>query len=219
LYLYVDFDSNTSFINWCNQTRNRSIYKDTNVIFTPYDRILTLSTCDRSGNSRIIVHAKMVYPDPQEMLKDDPNALIPDDGAIMHPSIDEEQDPSTIPDNPEVPAEPIETLSLPLNVTTPAPTAPYQVGSLYRIKLSDQKSTLRLRYKPSTTSVVQAGLANGTQLTVLDDYDEEWIKVRTNGGMEGYLQKKYIIVEGEFFYVTPSDAIGPPTSNLITPSV
>lgn len=217
-YLAVEFDSNTSFINWCNQTRNKSLYKDTNVIFTPYDRILTLSTCDKTGKSRIIVHAKMVYPVPEELLKDDPNALIPDDGAIMHPSIEEEFDPSTLPDE-SVPSDTTENLSLPLNLSTPAPAEPYQIGSQYRIKLSDQKSTLRLRYKPSTTATVEASLANGTQLTILDNYNDEWIKVRTIGGMEGYLQKKYIVTETEFFYTTPSDSIGPPTNNLITPTV
>lgn len=220
LYLYVDFDSNTSFINWCNQTNNRGIYKDSNVIFTPYDRILTLSTCDRSGKSRIIVHAKMVYPNPEEMLKDDPDALIPDDGAIMHPSIDEEIDPSLLPDNmPVEPETPNETPVAPLNVVTPAPAAQFQIGSLYRIKLSDQKSTLRLRNKPSTTSTVEAGLANGTQLTILSNYDSEWVKVMTEGGMEGYLQKQFIIPEQNFYYTTPSDNIGAPTSNLITPTV
>ena len=219
IYLYVDFDSNTSFINWCNQTNNRGIYKDSNVIFTPYDRILTLSTCDRSGKSRIIVHAKLVYPNPEETLKDDPNALIPDDPNAMHPTIDEEQDPSTLPDETPVPtASPTETPAPPLNVATPTPEIPFQIGSIYRIKLSDQKSTLRLRSKASTTSTVLAGLANGTQLTILSNVNDEWVMVKTVGGMEGYLQKRFLISEKEFFYTTPSDNIGAPSSNLITPT-
>ncbi len=216
IYLHVDFDSNASFINWCNQTRNRSIYKDDNVIFTPYDRILTLSTCDKSGKLRIVVHAKMVYPDPYELLKDDPDALIPDGGSTTYPSIDQE-DPSKTP-GAVTPTPPVETPTPPLNIVTPAPPEPFQVGSLYRIKLSDPKSTLRLRNKPSTTSVVEAGLANGTQVTILHDYDQDWVRVRTSGGMEGYLQKRFLISEAEFFYTTPTDTISAPSSNLITPS-
>ena len=219
LYLYVDFDSNSSFINWCNQTNNRGIYKDSNVVFTPYDRILTLSTCDKSMKSRIIVHAKMVYPNPEEMLKDDPNALIPDDNTVMHPSLEEEFEPGTEPDTPVVTEAPVETPQVPLNVVTPSPEAPFQVGSSYRIKLTDQKSMLRLRAKPSTTSNVQASLANGTKLTILSNYDDEWVKVMTEGGMEGYLQKRYIITEKDFYYTTPSDNISAPSNNLITPSI
>lgn len=217
-YLYVDFDSNASFIKWCNQTNNRGVYKDSNVIFTPYDRILTLSTCDPSGKYRVIVHAKMVYPDPMTELEDSLNYGENDEQfGNPYPEITDAIDPSEATEAPAVTAAPTETPQL--NVVTPAPVEPFQTGSLYRVKLSDQKSTLRLRNKPSTTSVVEAALANGTQVTILSVVDENWVKVKTQGGMEGYLQKGFLIPESDFFYTTPSDAIGAPTSNLVTPTL
>ena len=217
-YLYVDFDSNSSFIKWCNQTNNRGIYKDSNVVFTPYDRILTLSTCDPSGKYRVIVHAKMVYPDPMTELEDSLNYGENDEQfGNPYPEITDAIDPSEATEAPAVTAAPTETPEL--NVVTPAPIEPFQSGSLYRVKLSDQKSTLRLRNKPSTTSVVEAALANGTQVTILSVVDENWVKVKTQGGMEGYLQKGFLIPESDFFYATPSDTIGAPTSNLITPTL
>ncbi len=217
LYLYVDFDSNTSFINWCNQTNNRGIYKDSNVVFTPYDRILTLSTCDPTGKSRVIVHAKMVYPDPMTELEDSLNYGENDEQfGNQYPEITDAVDPSEATAAPSASLAPTPTPAL--QVVTPVPEAAFQPGSSYRVNLSDQKSTLRLRNKPSTTSVVEGALPHGTKLTILSVVDEDWVKVKTAAGMEGYLQKRYLISEKDFFYVTPSGNIGAPTSNLITPT-
>ena len=44
------------------------------------------------------------------------------------------------------------------------------------------------------------------------------VKVKTEGSMEGYLQKRFLVPEADFIQITPSATIGAPTTNLITPT-
>ncbi len=218
IYLHVNFDTNTSFINWCNQTNNRGLFKDSNVVFTPSDRILTLSTCDATNKFRIIVHAKMVYPEPVGDIDSENNILLPPEETL---------DVTNTPSNVIVEQVPPVTTAVPDVTPSPTPTLPvvtptaepFQPESVYRIKLSDPKSTLRLRNKPNTNSVIEAALAHGTKVTILSVVDQDWVKIRTEGGMEGYLQKRFLVPESEFFYSPSSDTVQAPSSNLITPTL
>ena len=58
-YLTTTFKDDNDYQNFLNTMRNRSIY-NFGVNVTAKDKILTLSTCDSSGKSRIIVHAKRI---------------------------------------------------------------------------------------------------------------------------------------------------------------
>ncbi len=194
IYLTTAFGSNVAFLNWCNDTNSKGIFKSDKTTFTASDRILTLSTCDASAKHRIIVHAKMVYPVPTDDI----------DFAYDEPNEDVVVTSTPAPaENNDAP-----------QVVTPAPI-PFAPGTFYRVKLSDVKSTLRLRSAPSVTSNIQAGLAHGTQVTIISSDDSDWVKVRTEGGMEGYLQKRMLVPENEFSYSIPNGNVGAPTTNIV----
>ena len=218
IYLHVNFDTNSSFISWCNQTNNLGLFKDPNIVFSPSDRILTLSTCDASNKYRIVVHARMVYPIP---VGDINNENTPD--LLPEETLNITNTPPIIIDPvPESTATPLATIAPTptptLPVATPSTDEAFKEGSVYRVKLTDPKSTLRLRSKPSTNSVIEAALAHGTKVTILSTVDNDWVKIKTEGGMEGYLQKRFLVTENEFSYTTSTDAIQAPSSNLITPT-
>ncbi len=208
IYLAVDFPSNASFLNWCTETNNRGIFKNDTTTFTANDRILTLSTCDATNKYRIVVHAKMVYPVP---VGDIDSSNDNNDVNVPTPDTTPSGDPPTVTPTPEIPS------------TVVTPTPPIQsenifvAGAKFTVKLSDPKSTLRLRSGPSTTSNIEAALAHGTGVTIVSEHNE-WVKVTTEGGMNGYLQKKYLTPADDFSYTTPSTTIGPPSTNLITPT-
>jgi hypothetical protein len=212
IYLQITFGSNSSFVNWCNETNDRGLFKDEATTFTANDRILTLSTCDATNKYRIVVHAKMVYPVPigdvdSEYQDTNPDTNIVPDVQIPTDSLPENVTPSPSP-----------TPTIPPTVPTPPITEnPYAPGATFRIKLTDPKSTLRLRSQPSTSSVIQAALAHGTTVTIISEHDD-WVKVNTDFGMEGYLQKRFLVSEDEFNYTTPTDEISAPSTNLITPT-
>ncbi len=212
IYLQITFGSNSSFVNWCNETNDRGLFKDEATTFTANDRILTLSTCDATNKYRIVVHAKMVYPVPigdvdSEYQDTNPDTNIVPDVQIPTDSLPENVTPSPSP-----------TPTIPPTVPTPPVTEnPYAPGATFRIKLTDPKSTLRLRSQPSTSSVIQAALAHGTTVTIISEHDD-WVKVSTDFGMEGYLQKRFLVSEDEFNYTTPTDEISAPSTNLITPT-
>ena len=50
------------FQEFINTLKNRSIY-NFNTDVTINDKILTLSTCDNTGQKRVVVHAKLVKSD------------------------------------------------------------------------------------------------------------------------------------------------------------
>lgn len=58
-YLYTDFNNEDTYINFINMLKNRSI-KNFNVDVNSSDKILTLSTCYKDDNYRIVIHAVMI---------------------------------------------------------------------------------------------------------------------------------------------------------------
>lgn len=60
-YLYTTFDTPTDFLNFANQMKDRSIY-NFGVELHEDDKIITLSTCQNSGKSRLAIHAVLVRP-------------------------------------------------------------------------------------------------------------------------------------------------------------
>ena len=194
IYLRTGFSSNAAFLNWCDETNKKGIYKSDTTSFSASDRIITLSTCDSTSKYRIIVHAKMVYPVPTDDI--DSNYT-----SEENPNIEPNATPSPTPVTPD---------------TTPAPSYDFAEGSSYCVSLNDPKSTLRLRNGPNLSYGVVGSLAHGTQVTILSD-SGEWVKVKTIGGMEGYLMKSYLIPEELFSYTIPSSTVGAPNTNIITP--
>ncbi len=58
-YLTTSFANDESYLEFLNTLKSRSVH-DFGVELNPNDSIITLSTCDASGNSRVIVHAKRI---------------------------------------------------------------------------------------------------------------------------------------------------------------
>ena len=58
-YLATQFANDESYLEFLNTLKGRSIH-DFGVSLNPSDKILTLSTCDSTGKSRIILHAKRI---------------------------------------------------------------------------------------------------------------------------------------------------------------
>lgn len=58
-YLQAKFNSTTTYEEFLNKLKNRSIYNfNTSLNYT--DKIITLSTCDDTGTKRVAVHAKLI---------------------------------------------------------------------------------------------------------------------------------------------------------------
>lgn len=59
-YLTTDFNTDTTYQNFLNKLKSRSIY-NFNIELNTYDKIMTLSTCsDAAGTGRVVVHAKLI---------------------------------------------------------------------------------------------------------------------------------------------------------------
>ncbi len=58
-YIQTDFENDASYSDFLNTLKSRSIYDFNNTIDSS-DQILTLSTCDSTGASRVVVHAKKI---------------------------------------------------------------------------------------------------------------------------------------------------------------
>ena len=58
-YLTTSFKDDKNYIEFLNTLKRRSIY-NFGVNLNSEDSILTLSTCDATGKSRVIVHAKKI---------------------------------------------------------------------------------------------------------------------------------------------------------------
>jgi len=58
-YLIVDFSSDTTYINFINKIKSRSIY-NFGIDLGVDDKILTLSTCYNNAEYRLVVHAKLI---------------------------------------------------------------------------------------------------------------------------------------------------------------
>jgi sortase B len=58
-YLTTDFFTDASYLEFLNTIKSRSIH-NFNVDLNSEDKILTLSTCDSTGKSRVVLHAKQI---------------------------------------------------------------------------------------------------------------------------------------------------------------
>lgn len=58
-YLITNFSSDESYINFINKIKDRSKY-NFNIEVTKDDKVLTLSTCYKDSNNRLVIHAKMI---------------------------------------------------------------------------------------------------------------------------------------------------------------
>ena len=58
-YLTTDFSSDEQYLKFLNDMKNRSIH-NFGVTLSESDSIITLSTCDATGKSRVILHAKQI---------------------------------------------------------------------------------------------------------------------------------------------------------------
>ena len=58
-YLSTDFANDNAYLEFLNTIKKRSIH-DFGVTLFSFDSILTLSTCDATGKSRVILHAKQI---------------------------------------------------------------------------------------------------------------------------------------------------------------
>ena len=58
-YIQTDFESDSHYLEFLNSLKSRSVH-DFNVSLDASDSILTLSTCDATGRSRVVLHAKKI---------------------------------------------------------------------------------------------------------------------------------------------------------------
>ena len=65
---------------------------------------------------------------------------------------------------------------------------------------------LNLRDKAGTDGAVMATLPSGETLTVLDDSNQAWVKVRTSSGLEGWCSREYLSLSGSSSGVASSSA-------------
>ena len=194
------FGSEDAYLEYLNRIRDRGLFKDTSFEFTPYDRILTLSTCnsDEGSTKRTIVHARLVWPNPNTQNKPE---LLPTTPA---PTV-----------GPSSTADPNQTVDPNVTVT---PEATPDVSNLRVVKLNDPTVPLKLRSAASTSSDIIDTLDHGTVLTVLEDLDD-WIRVKV-GDKEGYVYKMYTVAYKDFdFGDTPTPTAPPTTAPSVTPTV
>lgn len=58
-YLQTEFNSDIEYLNFLNTLKSRSVH-DFGTKLSADDKIITLSTCDSTGKSRVILHAKKI---------------------------------------------------------------------------------------------------------------------------------------------------------------
>ncbi|MDR3085629.1 MAG: SpoIID/LytB domain-containing protein, partial [Christensenellaceae bacterium] len=98
-----------------------------------------------------------------------------------------------------------------LDGATPTPSPGTQVPALTAtVRLSTNSSTLNMRSAPSSTASVVARLNNGTQLGVYEQRSDGWLRVRTSGGIEGYVSAAYVILSGVVSPL-PTQSLAPTT--------
>lgn len=61
-YLTTNFASEEKYLSFLNECKNRSIY-DFGTTFKESDSILTLSTCAKNDNYRVVIQAKLIKKD------------------------------------------------------------------------------------------------------------------------------------------------------------
>ena len=84
----------------------------------------------------------------------------------------------------------------PTPTPTPAPLPALQSGEYYaRVNLGDASSSLNVRQKPSTNSMVLTQMANGRRLIVAGEADDEgWVQIKT-AEFTGYCKLEYLKAE------------------------
>ncbi len=60
------------------------------------------------------------------------------------------------------------------------------------LKVATESSNLNLRAEPSTDAAVVGKAAKGSTVTLLEQTSDEWWKVKTSGGEEGYAYARYL---------------------------
>lgn len=58
-YLTIDFDSDTEYSDFLNMISSRSVY-NFNTSVSTNDKIITLSSCYRTGDKKLVLHAKLI---------------------------------------------------------------------------------------------------------------------------------------------------------------
>ena len=58
-YLQTEFNSDAQYLDFLNTLKSRSMH-DFSTNLSANDKIITLSTCDSTGKSRVILHAKKI---------------------------------------------------------------------------------------------------------------------------------------------------------------
>lgn len=167
--------SDSGFVQFCNRILDKGIQK-VNTTFTAYDRILTLSTCnsDAGTDKRTIVHAKLVWPDPNAGITTTPE---------LSPTVTPGSTSSTTPGiTPEI---------------TEKPTSPHPVNEIRYVNLNDTTSQMNMRQRPSRDSQIVTKLNHGTKLTVLA-HEGDWLHVQTEFGDIGYVLASYTVTQEDF---------------------
>lgn len=173
------FATDEEYIEYLNRLQDRTMFKGEHIDFDVYDRVLTLSTCnsDEGSTKRTIVHARLVWPNPEGIKPVETPTPTPEITPGTTPEVGTTPDPDTTPDIQVTPGPTVETVKR-------------------VVKLGNEDGSLKLRKKKSTSSDILDRLKHGTVLEVLED-DGDWLKVSVNGKI-GYVSKKYTVPYDEF---------------------
>ena len=60
------------------------------------------------------------------------------------------------------------------------------------LKVNTESSNLNIRQNPSTDAAVVGNAAKGDTVTLVEQTSDDWWKVRTSGGDEGYAYARYL---------------------------
>ena len=90
-------------------------------------------------------------------------------------------------------------------------SASTQAVSLAIVNNPNPDDRLNLRSEPTTNSTSVAKYFNGTYVTVVDQYNDEWVFVEignTNGGIaKGYMSSKYLAFDGSGLSITTATPV------------
>ena len=75
-------------------------------------------------------------------------------------------------------------------------TVSFSGNSVLAASTAKTTDYLNLRTGPGTSYSVLFTLEKGATVTVLDDSDDEWIKVKTSGGSQGWCSREYVQISG-----------------------
>lgn len=100
----------------------------------------------------------------------------------------------------------------------PPPTPGIGEGELGTCTVLLSSGKLNLRLQPSTSSAILALIPNGEVLTLLEDFDTSWVRVRY-GTTEGYVSKRYVFIDINKATVTPIATVTPEPTATPTGSV